>query len=74
MPTSLWRFLTSSYSHLFQTAAGGDELRENKLRQLMSLASASSVMQEEECLAALQDCDWDVPSALRQIKLDSLTR
>lgn len=40
----------------------------------MSLVGAGCVLQEEECLASLQENEWDVPSALRQIKLDSLIR
>lgn len=40
----------------------------------MSLVGADCVLQEEECLASLQENEWDVPSALRQIKLDSLIR
>lgn len=57
---------------LLQTGGVSNEIRENKLRQLMVQVGAG--VGEEECLAALQQANWDVPVALRQLKLDSLTR
>lgn len=49
-----------------------NEIRENKLRQLM--VQIGPGVGEEECLSALQHASWDVPNALRQLRLDSITR
>ncbi|KAG8315055.1 Belongs to the protein kinase super [Homalodisca vitripennis] len=61
----------SVYSY---AVTAGNEMRENKLRQLIAVVGAEGVVQEEECLAALQDHNWEVPAALKQLKLDTLTR
>uniref|UniRef100_A0A1B6L0I5 non-specific protein-tyrosine kinase n=1 Tax=Graphocephala atropunctata TaxID=36148 RepID=A0A1B6L0I5_9HEMI len=65
---------TSQSSVYSYAVTAGNEIRENKLRQLIAAVGAEGVVQEEECLAALQDHSWDVTAALRQIKLDTLTR
>uniref|UniRef100_A0A1B6CMD1 Activated CDC42 kinase 1 n=2 Tax=Clastoptera arizonana TaxID=38151 RepID=A0A1B6CMD1_9HEMI len=48
--------------------------REEKVRHLMSQIGGDSILQEEECIAALQENNWDTISALRQVKLNSLLR
>ncbi|XP_054286278.1 activated Cdc42 kinase Ack-like isoform X1 [Macrosteles quadrilineatus] len=63
----------ANYAYPYSTVSpGGDEIRVNKVRQVMAQAGAG--VAEEECLAALQQHQWDTQRALRQLKLDSLTR
>lgn len=48
--------------------------REDKVKQMMAHLGGDSILQQEECLASLQENNWDIPSALRQVKLNSLLR